>query len=103
VGLDKETVAFVLNEARKPHQIDISAFVDVILRANPRGLKEVLMENLTLEQVLEEAGLAARWEERKAINIAQNLIQEGLTREQIARTTGLDLPTVESLMGTAHA
>jgi predicted transposase/invertase (TIGR01784 family) len=118
-GLDKETVAFILNEAKKPHQIDISAFVDVILRANPRGLKEVLMENLTLEEVLEEVGLAARWEARgeargdargeargearTKIQVAHKLIQKGWDSAEIAEATELDIETVESLMGRVHA
>ena len=101
--LDRDGVDFVLTEAQKPHKVDISAFVDVIVRANPDSLEEVLqMGNRTLEQVLEKAGLAARWEERKAKEIAQNLIQEGWDSKKIAEMTGLDLATVRSLYETAQ-
>ena len=91
--LDEDALEFVLKEKYKPHKVDISAFVDVIARANPQRLKEVLMKNPTLEQVLDELGITARAEERKAKEIAQNLIQEGWTSEKIARTTGLDQAT----------
>ena len=97
-----------------------SAYVDVIARANEERLKEMFMHSPTLERIIEEVceetGLAARWEKRgeergeergkkcgeeqKAQEIAQSLIRKGWSGEEIAKTTGLDLETVESLLGS---
>ncbi|MHC6201768.1 hypothetical protein ACYULU_01075 [Breznakiellaceae bacterium SP9] len=101
-NLNEDMLTFVLNEKHKPHKVDISPFVDVITRANPQRLKEVLMKNPTLEQVLDELGITARAEDRKAKEIAQNLIKKGWDSTEIAETTGLDLSTVQSLYGTVQ-
>ena len=61
--------------------------------------------NLTLEEVFEEAGLLARWEargvtmgeERKAIDVAQNMIKLGLPFETIVSATGLHPEKVKNL------
>ncbi|MHC6201772.1 hypothetical protein ACYULU_01095 [Breznakiellaceae bacterium SP9] len=60
------------------------------------------MKNPTLEQVLDELGITARAEDRKAKEIAQNLIKKGWDSTEIAETTGLDLSTVQSLYGTVQ-
>jgi hypothetical protein len=49
----------------------------------------------------EEAALEARRDEK--VHFAQYLIQEGWASEKIVEATKLDLGTVESLMGAAHA
>jgi hypothetical protein len=114
--LDVETVNHVLEAAQKPHRADISAFVDAVLRANTDIMEEVLtMGRKTLEQVLEESGMTAKWEARgkaegkaegryeACLHFAINLIKKGWSREDSAETTGLDLTTVESLHREAHA
>jgi hypothetical protein len=111
-NLDVETVNHVLEAAQKPHRADISAFVDAVLRANTDIVEEVLtMGRKTLEQVLEESGMTAKWKaEGKAegryeacLHFAINLIKKGWSGKDIAETTGLDLATVESLYREAHA
>jgi hypothetical protein len=77
----------------------IRAYLDAIVRANPKMLKEALkMSDLTMEQVLEEVGLIAKWEargeDRVKREVAKNLINIGLPLEQIAQVTGLDIETL---------
>jgi len=78
------------------------------LRANTDRLEEVMaMGGKTLEEVLERAGLTAKWEARgearRNIKIAQTLIQKGLPIEETAEITELDLKTLEPLYRGAHA
>ena len=59
---------------------------------------------LTLDEIFEEVGLAAKWEaraeERKAIAIAQNMMADGEPVEKITRYTGLTHEEVENLRDT---
>jgi hypothetical protein len=60
---------------------------------------------LTMEKVLEEAGLIAIWEargeaigeEKRAIEIARNLLAKGWTVEEIVDVTKLDKETIKGL------
>lgn len=59
--LDTRKLVEVLKLADKPHRIDISAYVPIITRANKARLKELIMiNNPTLEQIIEESSLPAR-------------------------------------------
>ena len=84
------------------------AYIDAISRANAKVLREVIkMSDLTvtLEQVFEEVGYAARWEARGeargkelgAIKIAINMIAQGLPFETIVTSTQLDPEKVKAL------
>jgi predicted transposase YdaD len=57
--------------------------------------------NLTIEQVVENVGLTAKWEaraeERKALDIAQNMVNLGLSLETIVSATQLEPEKVRSL------
>jgi hypothetical protein len=92
----------------------IQAYLDAIVRANAGVVEEVIrMSNVTLEQVLERTGLAAKWEaraearakaegeareamaeERVKREVAGKLINIGLSLEQVAQVTGLDIETL---------
>ena len=68
------------------------------------------MGGKTLEEVLEQSGLTAKWEARaeernkaKIEKIAQNLIKKGLKSEEIAEMTELDLTDVLSLREQCEA
>ena len=62
-----------------------------------------------MEEILEEVGLTAKWEargeakgivkgeERKAIDVAQNMINLGLPLETVVSATRLDPEKVEAL------
>jgi hypothetical protein len=82
-----------------------SAYMDVLLRANPRAFMEALnMANHTetFEEVFTEAGLIPQWiergEEKKALAIARNLLAKGWVAEDVAETTDLSLEKVRSLI-----
>ena len=55
----------------------------------------------SLDEVFERTGLAARWEargeERKAIDVAQKMVNLGLPRETVISATELDPEKVEAL------
>jgi hypothetical protein len=87
----------------------IKAYLDVITKANKKSLREVIRmsdDTLTLDEIFEEAGLIARWEakgeargeEKKAVEIARNLLKNGFSVEQTAQLSGLDVVKVEALI-----
>ena len=49
------------------------------------------------EEILEEVGLIAKWEERKAFDIAQNMVNLGLPLETIISATRLESEKVKAL------
>jgi hypothetical protein len=65
--------------------------------------REVLMSNTRLDEVMEEVGLAAKWEARGEARtrqeFAEKLIRKGWTGEEVAEMTGLDAGTVAELFG----
>ena len=82
----------------------IGAYLDAILNANIESLQEALkMRNssLTLDEVLEEAGLVAKWEARgeeyKAIEVAKKMLSSGFPLETVASMTELDPEKVKTL------
>jgi hypothetical protein len=93
--------------ARQDKAARITAYRDVIVRANAGTIQEVLMKKarLTIEEVVENVGLTAKWEARgraegekhKALTIAQNLVNLGLPLETVVSATQLDIEKVKSL------
>ena len=90
----------------------LHAYLDAIIRANRTSLQELMKMSkteLTLDQIFEEAGLTAKWEargeakgearagKRKAIAIAQNMVNQGYPIEAIVAATELDSDTVAQL------
>jgi phosphoribosylglycinamide formyltransferase-1 len=90
----------------------IKAYLNVISKANKESLLEVLKMSdttLTLDKIFEEVGLAAIWEaraeargkamgeENKAVEIAQNMLRHGLSIEETAEISGLDVSKVRAL------
>jgi hypothetical protein len=79
----------------------IKAYFDVIMRANREIFEEVARMSgnaKSLDKILEETGFVARWEargeargaEKKAAEIANNLLKKGFSVEQTAELSGLD-------------
>jgi hypothetical protein len=106
-------------EARKAaaQKAPLSAYLDVLLRANSEAFLEALnMANgtRTFEEVFTEAGIIPQWIERgmqqgmqrgmqqgkeeKALVIARNLLTKGWAAEEVAETTELPLEKVRSLV-----
>lgn len=110
VGLDEAAVAWALRLGKEYPALDISAYVDIITRANKERMKEMTMyRKSALEEVVEEVGWAARWraegearakaEARR--EFAQKLIKKGWKGDEIAETTGLDAAAVDALLAEA--
>jgi hypothetical protein len=48
-------------------------------------------------EVIEKVGWAAEWEEKRAIEIAKELLVEGDSIDKIARTTKLPIDDIQAL------
>jgi predicted transposase YdaD len=110
-----DTIAFSrINEevARQDKEAQIAAYLDVIVRANTKTVKEIVKMGempVELEQVLEETGWLARWEARGraegesrgrtegALAIAQNLVNLGLPLETVVSATQLKPEQVQGM------
>ncbi|MDR2535146.1 MAG: hypothetical protein LBD29_03830 [Treponema sp.] len=119
--LSAETLEQVVNAALPGRRVAVSAYIDVLLRANKQKVREALqiMKYPTLMEVFEEAGVIARVEaelrkqieadiekqvkQAEKIRLAQKLINKGWDPAEIAEMTELDFSTVESLYETAQA
>jgi hypothetical protein len=89
-------------EGRKEaaREAPLSAYMDVLMRANPRAFMEALnMANHTetFEEVFTEAGIIPQWKEEGKKEIARNLLAKGWAVEDVAETTELPLEKVRSL------
>ncbi|MDR1446444.1 MAG: hypothetical protein LBI90_06085 [Treponema sp.] len=100
-------------------QTPIGAYLAVVLQANPEIMMEVLKMGsgtMTIEEVLEETGWAAKFEVRGEARgevrgeargeakgkreVAKNLIKNGFAPEQVVKLSGLDAETVKELYQT---
>ncbi|MDR0313558.1 MAG: hypothetical protein LBI14_08165 [Treponema sp.] len=108
----------VTDEIRKQKKAArIRAYLDVITKANPESFKEVLKMRKTAktrDEILEEAGLITEWidkgkaigeasgeargEEKKATEIARNMLKDGFTMEKTAELSGLDISRIRILI-----
>ncbi|MCL2832672.1 MAG: hypothetical protein FWD78_05845 [Treponema sp.] len=115
--LDPVEVQQVLFEIfRQEKAVKFGAYLDAISRANYPAIEEAVKMSSTpksFDEVLERAGLVAKWEargeakgeargeakgeERKAIKVAKNLINLGIPLETVASATELDLEKVKTL------
>ena len=90
--------------SRQSKAARIGAYLDAITRANTNKLQEAYnMSNsqLTVEEVLEEIGLTAKWEARgkesEAIAIAKKMVCSGFPLETVVSITELDPEKVKAL------
>jgi predicted transposase YdaD len=82
-----------------PKGAPLSAYMYMILQANTGGLREVMtISDATLEEVLEEFGLTAKWEakgwEQGRQEDVKRLQKYGMEPEQLALALELPLDTV---------
>jgi len=81
----------------------IIAYLDAIIRANKdsfMGAMDMSDTVMTLDQILEEAGFFARWEERKMLEIAREMLNSGFSIDTIVSITKLDPEKVKGLSNT---
>jgi hypothetical protein len=106
--------------SRQDKAAQIAAYLDVIIRANTKAVKEIIKMNdvpLEIAQALEEAGWTARWEARGesrgvakgraegeargrtegALAIAQNMVNLGLPLETVVSATQLKPEQVQTM------
>jgi hypothetical protein len=102
--LNAETAGTILEESRKrEREAELGAYIYALLSANAKTIREVLDMadgEVTLEEVLEEAGLTAKWEKRgeaRGVAIGETrgektgwqkaigLLKQGYTVEQLER------------------
>ena len=103
--LDVMTFRLISAEAARQEKANrIQAYLNAIIQANSRIIQEELNmsgSTVTLEKVLEDAGLTEKWEargeERKAVDIARNLINLGFPLETVVSATRLDSEKVKAL------
>ncbi|GHU72356.1 hypothetical protein FACS189450_10000 [Spirochaetia bacterium] len=113
-GLDISGFGRIVKESRmKGKEARIGSYLYAVMQANPETLKEVTMSDLTVEDVLREAGYIPRWletgrkegrkegREEGREEVARNLLNMGLSIEQIAIAAELDIETVKSLQAAA--
>jgi hypothetical protein len=95
--LNVETAGIILNR-KNMKEPDIAAYLYAVLQANPETVQEVLRMGkrgeLTLDEVLEKAGLTAEWEaigeargEKTAWEKVITLLKEGYTVDQLEQMT----------------
>jgi hypothetical protein len=110
-GLDAERLRKVLEESKgMPKGSPLAAYMNMLLRANPEGLQEVLkMSDAALEAVFEKFGLTEKWieqgiergieqgEEKAKLLIAKNLAAMGWKIEDVVKTTELDISRIQPL------
>ena len=84
--------------------VKIQAYMDVITKANYHAVEEAIEMRSpakSLDEVFERTGLAAKWEakaeERKALDIAQNMVNLGLPFETVISATRLESEKVKAL------
>ena len=92
----------------KDKEVRLNAYMNVIAQANIWAIEEALkMSNaaLSLDDVFERTGLAAKWEaraeakgkEQEAKNIAKNMVNAGFPLETVVSMTNLDPEKVKEL------
>jgi hypothetical protein len=109
-GLNGARIWEIMELGRKlPEGAPFGAYFDVLFRANARGFKEAMpMSDLTIEEVLEEAGFTARWEARGLEKgreagreeAVKRLQKYGMEPGQIAEALELPLGTVFRYLNT---
>jgi len=106
-GLKETRLGVIFEEGKKlAREINIDAYLDVVLRANMETFTEVYkMTAPTLKEILTEVGFLPEWEkqisergiERGQEKTARNLLGMGMPIEDIARASELPIEKIRSL------
>jgi hypothetical protein len=88
----------ILEEGEKRDQGRVGAYLYAVVESNSKALEEVVemgKKKLTWQEVLEESGLTAKWEERgkrAGWMEAITLLKQGYTVEQLEQIDPVDSP-----------
>jgi hypothetical protein len=81
--------------------VRLAAYLYAITSANFAATKEAIKMNSTFDKLIEETGLAKKWQDRarteEAFGIAQNMVNLGLPIETVVSATRLDPEKVKAL------
>jgi hypothetical protein len=97
-GLNAEALGAILEESGKKDPDKLGAYLHAVLEANPKTVKEVTemrKKKLTLDDVLEESGMTAKWEQRgekTGWERAISLMKQGYTAEQLEQMDPANAP-----------
>jgi len=104
--LKRSNVQAIVDEERKlGREINLDAYMDVVIRANPEFFLEVhtmtKKNKRTFEEVFTEAGLIPEWMERGRVQgvekTVRNLLARSMPIEDIAQVTELPIEKIRSL------
>jgi len=104
--LNKSKAQIIVDEERKlGRKVNLDAYMDVLIRANPRAFMEVetmaKKRKETFEEVFTEAGLIPEWMERGRVQGVERTIRNMLARsmpiEDIAQITELPIEKIRTL------
>jgi len=102
-GLNESSLRGILEEGEKwSQEINIDAYMDVVLRANMKTFLEVdKMTAPPLEEIIKKTNFYSEWEKRKIEQgqekTARNLLGMGMPIEDIARASELPIEKIRSL------
>jgi hypothetical protein len=104
-SLEKEAADAILR-ADKKQGIAMGAYLEALSRANAETFLEVntmpRSKRRTFEEVFTEAGYIPEWmergEETRALKIARNLLNMGMSEEETAKVAELPLEKVHALI-----
>jgi len=105
-GLKRSRAQAIVDEEKKQgREINLDAYMDVVIRANPEAFLEVetmaKKQKKTFEEVFTEAGLIPEWMERGRVQerekTVRNLLARSMPIEDIAQVTELPIEKIRSL------
>jgi hypothetical protein len=97
-GLKREELGWILEESKRmPEGTPVGAYLWMVVGANEAEYKELVEMASKFEKLMEECGLAAKWEARAREEIARNALAKGMTPDAVSEITGLDIKEVKRL------
>jgi len=97
--LEARRLSAILKEREKRGpEAPLEAYIDIILRANPKVFKEVYeMEFEVYKKLFKDAGIVPKWVVETQEKTARNLLARRMPIEDIAQVTELPIEKVRSL------
>jgi hypothetical protein len=100
------TIARIDKEiSKRGKTAQLQAYLYAIISANPEAAKEAIKMRSKFDEVMEETGIAAKWEAKAhargmaegRAEVARNALAQGASLEFVQKITGLDIQTITSL------
>jgi hypothetical protein len=99
---DRFTIANIGKEIdKRGKEARLQAYFYTIMQANPEAMKEAIKMGNKIDEIIEETGLAAKWEARGVARgmekAACNALAQGASPEFVQKITGLPAETIKQL------